>query len=65
MDLGFINKIFDWIPGRREHYRNKIEEIKREMDKLQKEGLNSDSTVNKYMRLTVQLRNLREKAENT
>ena len=63
--LEIISKVFNWIPNKQEYYRNKIEKIKREMDKLQKEGLNSDSTVNKYMRLTVQLRDIRKKAENT
>ena len=64
MNLGFINKIFDWIPGRREHYRNKIEETKREMDKLQKKGL-SGKRADKYIRLANKLRILREKAKNT
>ena len=64
MDLGFINKIFDWIPGRREHYRNKIEEIEREMDDLQKQGL-AGSRADKYELLSKRLRDLRRKAKNT
>ncbi len=64
MDLGFINKIFDWLPGRREHYRNKIEDVQNEMDKLQKQGLNG-ARADKYIKLAEQLRNLRRKAKNT
>ena len=59
-----LDKIFDWLPGRREHYRNQIEEIQREMDDLQKQGL-SGSRADKYERLCKQLRTLRQKAKNT
>jgi len=59
-----IGKIFDWIPNRREHYRNKIEDIKNEMDRLQKEGL-TGKRADKFIALAKLLRNLREKAKNT
>jgi len=59
-----IGKVFDWIPGRREHYRNKIEEIKREMDKLANKGL-TGSRSDKYERLSKQLRTLRQRVKNT
>lgn len=59
-----IGKVFDWIPGRREHYRNKIEEIQREMDYLQKQGL-TGKRVDKYESLAKLLRNIRQKAKNT
>jgi len=59
-----ISKIFDWLPGRREHYRNQIDEVQREMDKLEDEGLVA-SRADKYERLARKLRSLREKAKNT
>jgi len=59
-----VGKIFDWIPGRREHYRNKIEEIQREMDKLQAYGLSGKRAV-KYKLLAKQLRVLRDRTKNT
>lgn len=31
-----IGKIFDWIPGRKENLRNKIDNVKREMAGLSK-----------------------------
>jgi len=62
--LAFLDKIFDWLPGRREHIRNKIEDIQDEMDILQKQGL-SGSRADKYERLALQLRAFRKKAKNT
>jgi len=59
-----IGKVFNWIPNRREHYRNKIEEIENEMDDLQKRGLSGKYAV-RYERLALKLRNLRKKAKNT
>lgn len=32
--LEFLNKIFDWIPGRKEHRRNKIEKLYREQEEI-------------------------------
>lgn len=59
-----LKKIFDWIPGRRESYRNTIERIEREMDDLQKQGL-SGPRADKYERLAKQLRDIRRKTKNT
>lgn len=59
-----FGKIFDWLPGRRESYRNKIEEIEREMDSLIRQGL-SGSRADKYERLAQRLRDIRRKAKNT
>lgn len=63
MDFGFLNKIFDWVPGRREHYRNRIKDIENEMDRLQSEGL-VGKRGDKYIALAKLLRNVRKKAEN-
>lgn len=60
---GFFGKIADWFPGRREAYRNNIEEIEREMDELQRRGL-VGNRADKYEHLALRLRELRQKAKN-
>lgn len=59
-----LDKIFEWVPNKKEHYRNKIRGITREMDELQKQGL-SGKRADKFIALAKLLRNLREKAKNT
>lgn len=59
-----IGKIFNWIPGREEHRRNKIEDIKREMSIIQKRHPFSDSDADRYERLAGELRRLEQKAKN-
>ena len=61
--LDILKKIFDWIPGKREYYRNKIKAIENEMDILQAEGLDGRNG-DKYIALAKLLRNIRKKAEN-
>ena len=59
-----IGKIFDWLPGRREHYRNEIESIRREMDGIQKRRPFTTRDADLYMRLSSKLRILEQKAKN-
>lgn len=59
-----IEKIFDWIPGRKEHYRNKIEDIKRRLYELQKSIPFTTRDADEYMQLSSQLRKLEQKTKN-
>jgi hypothetical protein len=59
-----IGKIFDWIPGRRETYRNQIENVKREIYVLQSKRPFTDADSDKYVKLASKLRQLEEKAKN-
>ena len=59
-----IGKIFDWIPGRREHYRNQIENIKRELYELQDRKPFTSDDSDKYVKLASKLRQLEEQAKN-
>jgi hypothetical protein len=61
--LEIISKVFNWIPNKREYYRNRIEKIKREMDDLQKQGLDGGRAT-RYERLARELRKYREKSKN-
>ena len=62
--LDAIGKVFDWLPNRREHYRNKMESIERQMDELQKRGL-AGSNGAKYESLARKLWDYRQRAKNT
>lgn len=59
-----IGKVFSWIPTKREHERNRIADIEREMDELQEQGLNG-KRADRYVDLAIKLRKLRQKAKNT
>ena len=58
-----LGKIFDWLPGRRENYRNQIENIKRQMDEIKKKPYSASNSW-KYDRLADKLRTLEQKAKN-
>lgn len=60
-----IGKIFNWIPGRSEHRRNKIEDIKREIAQIQKRHPFSDRDAARYEFLAGELRRLEQKAKNS
>ena len=59
-----VGRIFDWLPGRRESYRNKIDKIKREMDAIQSKNDFSNADADKYIKLAGKLQNLESKARN-
>lgn len=59
----FSKKIANWIPNREEHRRNQIEEIKREIDKIQA-SVSTPSSRKHYRKLTNKLRKLRQAARN-
>lgn len=59
-----FSKVTDWIPGRREHIRNKIAELKKEQDELLKKPSSYDN-VRRITTIAIELRKLEEKISNT
>lgn len=60
-------KVTQWIPSKDEHRRNKIDKIKREMDKIQNKWTQMPATaksVARYQYLSGKLRVLQTQAEN-
>ena len=60
-----IGKIFDWLPGRKESIRNRIEKTKREMDDLQKQQPWNFDRAKRYALLASRLRKLESEAANS
>jgi len=58
-----VGKIFDWMPGRHENIRNKIDKIKREMDEITK-GNQTNKSTDRYHKLSDRLQRYEEKAKN-
>lgn len=58
-----IGKIADWIPNKKERYRDKIDWLKRKLDDIQKEKPTVNS-VHKYELFSKQLREYEEKLKN-
>ena len=61
--LSFLDKIFDWVPGRKESQRQEIDRLQREADELLKNRMDGRNYV-QLQRITERLRNLREKIAN-
>ena len=61
---GFLDKIMGQIPGRDERIRNQIDDLKREMDKLAREGIHNDRNRRQYDKCADRLRVLEQKAQN-
>lgn len=59
-----IGKIFDWLPGRRESIRTRIDKTKRDMDELQKQKPWNFALAKRYALLASRLRKLEAEAAN-
>ena len=60
-----IGKIFDWIPGRKESRRNKIEKIKREIYEIQNKHNFSVNDSRKLESLASKLREYESESKNS
>lgn len=58
-----LGKIFDWVPGRNEHRRNQIDEIQKQMSKIQMGDYNTKQ-LKLYTSLAIKLRKLQDQAKN-
>ena len=62
-----LGKVADWVPNKKEHQRNSIEKIKREMDALQEKWTKHKATardVARYESLASKLRQVQDKTKN-
>lgn len=58
-----LGKVFDWIPNKKEHLRNKIQSLERKIDEIQAEPYTSSNRA-KYVMLTDELQKARQQLEN-
>ena len=58
-----VEKVCNYIPGREESIRNRIDKIKREMDEITKQPNSTDSII-KFSRLAAKLRVEESKLQN-
>jgi len=61
---GFLDFVANWFPKRQEHRRNRIEDIKREMSKIQARRPFIARDADRYAKLSEQLRKLEQQAKN-
>jgi len=60
-----LSKVFNWLPKKEEHLKNKINKLKREMDDiLTKDSPLSARDAGRYERLAHELRNVEERLQN-
>ena len=67
--LGALGKVAekatDWIPGRKENYRNQEENLKRKLDEIQKRNPFTNADSLDYQRVADKLRIVQQKLKNT
>lgn len=59
----FLDAIADWLPGRKESYRNEIAKLERDIDEIMSRPMDGRNYI-KLQSATERLRKLREKVAN-
>ena len=59
-----VGKIASWIPGREEARRNRIDQIRKEMDEIAKKSPTTTRDADRYSKLSNELSVLEKKASN-
>jgi len=59
-----LGKVSNWFPKRQEHRRNRIEDIKKEMAKIQAKKPFVARDADRYAKLSSQLSRLQQQAKN-
>lgn len=62
--FGFLDKIADWIPGRRESLRSKKQELERKLSELQKSNFTTANAM-LYEQYSRKLREINQKLGNS
>ena len=68
MGLGAWGKVFgkvaDWVPGRKEYRRSKIQVLRKKISELQKKKCFTPDDSAKYVKYTARLRKIQQQIEN-
>lgn len=59
-----VGKIAEWFPSREESRRNRITQIKKEMDEITKSKSATTDSANRYSKLSAELSKLESQASN-